>query len=213
MSGRLDSPLVRLWRRVIPRRLTMILCALAMGPGLAACGNHHAHYAGGQQNGTDVADANNNGGYVDAGPITYQLQVSRTLNPYSPEDSQYVKGLPSGVSSDIAGTDLWYGVFLWAKNQTHLPQTTTDNFEVVDTQGATYYPLKLDSGTTPFAWNAESLAPQETEPKPNTVMSFGPTQGGLLLFKVSDSIFDNRPLTLYILGSNNQKLAAISLNL
>jgi hypothetical protein len=213
VAGPNDLPRVRLWRRVTPRRLTILLCALALCLGLAACGNHHPHFAGGQSQGTDAADANNNGGYVDAGPITYQLQISRALNPYSSEDSQYIKGLPSGVSSDIPGTDLWYGVFLWAKNQTNKPQTTTDNFEVVDTQGDTYYPIKLDSSVNPFAWTSMSLAPQETEPKPNTVMSYGPTQGGLLLFKVSNTVFDNRPLTLYILGSNNQKLGSISLNL
>ena len=43
--------------------------------------------------------------------------------------------------------------------------------------------------------------------------SEGPTQGGLLLFKVSDSVYSNRPLTLFILGAGDEKLASISLNL
>ena len=34
--------------------------------------------------------------YVDAGPITYQLQISRQLNQYATEDSQYLAGLPAG---------------------------------------------------------------------------------------------------------------------
>lgn len=173
--------------------------------GLAACGHQSA-----TQN---VANDNNDGDYVQAGPITYQLQISRELNQYSTEDSSYVKGLPSGVSPSVGATQLWYGVFLWAKNQTHQAQTTTDNFIVQDTQGDTYYPIKLNSSLNPFAWTAQTLAPNTTEPQPDTVASYGPTQGGLLLFKVSNSVFANRPLTLYILGAGNQRLASISLNL
>lgn len=195
------------------RRLLLALCAIAATLALAACGDHHPHLNGLPPHVQSSADANNNGGYVDAGPITYQLQISRELNPYSVEDSQYVKGLPSSVSSSLGATQLWYGVFLWAKNQTQHPQTTSDNFEVVDTQGDTYYPVKLDTAANPFAWTSQTLAPLGTEPGPATVQSSGPTQGGLLLFKVPTSVYDNRPLTRYILGTGNQKLGSISLNL
>jgi hypothetical protein len=199
---------------VFARRPLILVCILALAIGLAACGaGTKSSSAGGQQSGIDVADANNNGGYVFAGPITYQLQISRELNPYSVEDSQYVKGLPSGVSSTLTAGQLWYGVFLWAKNQTKRPQTTSDSFEIVDTQGNTYYPIKLNTAMNPFAWTSQQLAPGATEPAPDTVQSAGATQGGLLLFKVSDSVYDNRPLTLYILGSGNQRLGSISLNL
>ncbi len=187
---------------IVPRlRIAIVLLAL----GLAGCG------AVSPQN-PHVADADNNGAYVTAGQLTYQLQVSRELNQYGTEDSQYVKGLPAGyVQPDP--TQEWYGVFLWAKNQTHSPQTTTDNFEIVDTQGNTYYPVKLNSYVNPFAWTSQTLQPLGTEPGPNTVASEGPTQGGLLLFKINDTAYANRPLTLYILGSGNQKLASISLDL
>lgn len=195
----------RLSAAVITRRPWTILCALLLALGLAACGHKTPH--------PTVADANNDGTYIDAGPITYQLQISRELNQYSPEDSQYVRGLPSGTPAALGPTQEWFGVFIWAKNQTPHPQTTIDNFEVVDTQGDTYYPIKLDSAVNPIAWTSQTLAPNETEPKPNTAMSVGPTQGGLLLFKVNDSVYDNRPLTMYLLGANNQKLGSISLNL
>ncbi len=194
-------------------RLWLILSALVVGLSLTACGNHHPHFAAGEATGNDAADANNNGGYVQAGPVTYQLQISRELNQYSTEDSQYVKGLPAGYSTTLGANQLWYGVFLWAKNQTDKPQTTSDNFEVTDTQGNVYRPLKLDTYVNPFAWTAQTLKPLQTEPGPNTVMSQGSTGGGLLLFKMSVSVYANRPLTLYILGADNQKLASISLNL
>jgi hypothetical protein len=203
----------RLPAAVTLRRSLIVLCALLLVVGLAACGNHHPHLAGGEATGQDAADANNNGGYVDAGPITYQLQISRELNQYGVEDSQYIKGLPSGVSTSIGPTQLWYGVFLWAKNQSGHPAATSDNFEIVDTQGNVYRPVKLDPAANPFAWTSTTLKNLETYPGPNTVASDGPTQGGLLLFKVSTSVYSNRPLTLYILGSGSHRLGEISLNL
>ncbi|MGH2867608.1 MAG: hypothetical protein ACRDNK_08575, partial [Solirubrobacteraceae bacterium] len=86
------------------RRLQTAASALILAVGVAACG---------QQAHPTVADANNNGGYVDAGPVTYQLQISRLLNPYSTEDSQYIKGLPAGTTAPTA-QQMWYGIFLWA---------------------------------------------------------------------------------------------------
>lgn len=187
------------------RRLWTAACALTLALGVAACGS-------GNIDGPHVADANNDGAYINAGQLTYQLQISRILNPYSVEDSQYVKGLPPGTAQPTA-SQYWYGVFLWARNWTHKPLTTTDNFVVVDTQGNRYYPIRLNQQLNPFAWTAQTLYPLQTEPGPGTVASNGPTQGGLVLFKIGASAYANRPLTLYILGSNNHTLASISLDL
>jgi hypothetical protein len=171
--------------------------------GVAACGksNH-------------PSTAENDGVYVQAGPITYQLQVSRELNQYATEDRQYITGLPAG-SGTLSATQEWYGVFLWAKNQTKTPVKTTDVFDIVDTQGKHYYPVAVNPQTNPYAWTAQSLAPGTTEPGPDTTASFGPTQGALLLFKLDSSVYDNRPLTLEIRGPNpDRKLwGTISLDL
>jgi hypothetical protein len=186
------------------RRLYLLALALTLAVGLSACGHKEAH--------PTQADANNNGVYIDAGPVTYQLQISRELNQYSTEDSSYVKGLPPGTAQP-SPTQIWYGVFLWAKNQTHHDQTTLDRFEITDTMGNTYYPLKLNPNVNEFAWESETLAPNQVEPGPDTVAADGPTQGGLLLFKLPTSVYSNRPLTLWLLGSGNKKLGSISLNL
>lgn len=192
-------------RAALPaRRLCTIVCVLSLAFGVAACGNKEAH--------PSVADANNNGGYVDAGPLTYQLQISRVLNPYSTEDSQYIKGLPLGTTPPTAD-EQWYGVFLWAKNQTDKLHVTTNNFAIVDTQGNKYYPLKLNTNVNPYAWSSQALAPGGVQPGPDTTASFGPTQGELLLFKIGNSAYDNRPLTLVIRSPAGQRLAAISLDL
>jgi hypothetical protein len=187
---------------VRPRPLTAA-GLVAIASLLSACGTHHSN----------LADANNDGTYVKAGPVTYQLQVSRELNPYSAEDSGYLQGLPQ-AEARLAVDQEWYGVFLWAKNQTKQPQLTTDNFAVVDTQGHRYYPVALHN---PYAWNSERLVPGQVAPKLNTTASFGPTGGGLVLFKVpssgSKSVYANRPLTLEILGNTGKVWATVSLDL
>ena len=197
--------LFRLRPAVTLRRSLIALCGLLLAFGITACGHQSSHQ--------NFADANNDGDYISAGYITYQLQISRELNQYGTEDSQYLKGLPAGVSTNLGPDQLWYGVFLWAKNQSGHPATTSDKFEVIDTQGNVYHPIPLDSQVNPFAWTSQTLQNLATYPGPNTVASEGPTQGGLLLFKMSDAVYSNRPLTLWILGNGNHRLGGISLNL
>ena len=182
------------------RRFWILVCALALAVGLAACGQV-----------ADPASIENDGVYVDAGPITYQLQVSRQLNQYAVEDRQYLSGLPAGKGT-LTPDQFWYGVFLWAKNQTDQYHTTSDTFTITDTNGNTYHPIKLDAELNGYAWTSQVLAPTATEPEPNTTASFGPTQGGLVLFKLPTSVYSNRPLTLQIFSPGGEK-GEISLDL
>ena len=188
-------------RFVARHRLSILVCAGTLAIGLAACGR------------TNVpSSAENDGVYVTAGPVTYQLQISRELNQYATEDRQYLTGLPSGAAS-LTPSQEWYGVFLWAKNQTKRQQVTTDNFDIVDTQGTHYYPIAVQPVQNPYAWTAQSLPPGAVEPAPNTAASFGPTQGSLLLFKLNSSVYDNRPLTLEIRGPSGKRWGTIALDL
>ena len=182
------------------RRLWIIACALGLAIGLAACGQT-----------AQPTSVLNNGVYVNAGPITYQLQVSRELNPFTVEDREYLAGLPAGTSSPTAN-ELWYGVFLWAKNQTSHPQPTADTFSIVDSNGDRFSPVKLDPAVNGFAWTQQTLGPSGIEPGPNTTASYGPTQGGLLLFKLPTTVYSNRPLTLQIFAPGGGR-GAISLDL
>ena len=168
------------------RRLWIIACALGLALGLAACGQT-----------SNPTSELNNGVYVDAGPITYQLQISRELNPFAVEDRQYLKGLPAGTTAATAN-ELWYGVFLWAKNQTQHPQPTAGSFDIVDSNGDHFFPVKLDPAINGYAWTQQTLEPGGVQPAPNTTASFGPTQGALLMFKLPTAVYSNRPLTLQI---------------
>jgi hypothetical protein len=188
---------------VSARRLWTFLCALGLILGVAACGQV-----------SDPPSDLNNGVYVDAGPITYQMEVSRELNPYAVEDRQYLTGLPSGYSpTGLTADQLWYGVFLWAKNQTNEPHLTAARFDIVDSSGDVYHPVALDTQINEYAWTSQVLQPSEIEPELNTTASDGPTGGGLLLFKLPNSVYSNRPLTLNIYPNGGGKPGQISLDL
>jgi hypothetical protein len=149
---------------------------------------------------------------VNAGPITYQLQVSRELNPFATEDRQYLAGLPSGAGS-IGANQLWYGVFLWAKNQSHRPQLTASRFDIVDSNGDRFSPVRLNAELNAYAWTPQLLRASASQPLPSTTAYAGPTGGNLLLFKLPTSVYSNRPLTLQIYPSGSSKPSAISLDL
>src|SRR5205807_7470200 len=124
------------------RRLSILAGVSALALGLAACGKENV-----------PSTLENDGVYVNAGPVTYQLQVSRALNAYDSEDSQYLKGLPAGATS-LSASQQWYGVFLWAKNQTKQSQVSTGNFDIVDTEGNHYYPLPIKPALNGYAWTS-----------------------------------------------------------
>jgi hypothetical protein len=182
------------------RRTALLAAAAALSLGLAACGHKEAH----------PTNADTEGPYVDAGPLTYQVQISRQLNPYSAEDHAYLAGVSAPQPSS---TQLWFAIFMWAKNETHKNQPTATDFDIVDTQGNKYYPVAINSQVNPFAWTAQTLRPLGTEPAPDTPPSWGPTQGGELLFKLNASIFSNRPLTLEIYAPGESKPSSVSLDL
>jgi hypothetical protein len=181
------------------RRLLTAACLLSASVLATACGAHH----------DNVANANNNGTYVLAGPMIYQLQVSRELNRYALEDSGYLAGLPKSQAA-LNPQQLWYGVFIWAQNPTKQPEQTTALFDIVDTQGNVYHPIFYNN---PYVWTSQTLKAGAIEPNPNTTAGFGPTAGGLLLFKVNTDVYSNRPLTLEIRGNTGKVWGTISLDL
>ncbi len=192
---------MRIRLRITARRPAALVAAVALGVGLSACGHKESH----------PTSADTEGPYVDAGALTYQVQLSRQLNPFAIEDRTYM----TGVRSPPARPDqMWFAVFMWAKNETHQNQTTTNSFVIVDTQGNRYYPVAINPAINPFAWTPQTLRPNGTQPTPDSIAFFGPTQGGEVLFKLSTAVFSNRPLTLLIYAPGQQaKPSTVSLDL
>ncbi len=149
--------------------------------------------------------------YFNLGGVTYQVQISRALNPFGSEDVQYLAGVQG--AQDLPATQLWFGVFLWAKNQTKQIRNTSDTFEIVDSEGTVYHPTVLNPSTNPYAWTSEALSQNQIEPLPDSTASSGSTGGGLILFKLNESVYSNRPLTLEIFQPGDPKPAKVSLDL
>jgi hypothetical protein len=150
--------------------------------------------------------------YVNAGGVTYQVQITRQLNPWATEDSAYLHGVQPALLK-LAPDQLWFGVFIWARNQTHRDLNTTDTFTIRDSAGTVYRPTPIVAYANPFAWISQRLAPGGVEPAPDTMASYGPTQGGLILFKLYDSVYSNRPLTLNIYAPGQSFPTRVSLDL
>jgi hypothetical protein len=175
------------------KRLPLMLAVGALGLGIAGCGVEHRTVL--KNVSQDELSA---GGepYFNAGQMTYQIEVSRQLNPYNAVDAQYLSGL-SGAQ-DISAQQFWFGVFIWAKNQTNRDVTTTDHFELQDSQGDIFQQVALNPSVNPYAWTAQTLAPDGIEPAAGSTASNGNNGGALVLFELTQSVYSNRPLTLLV---------------
>jgi hypothetical protein len=168
------------------RRLVLLLAAVSL---LAAgCGDKT----------NSQTEAQTEGLYMDAGPLLYQVQVSRFLNPADPEDIAYLSGLPAGTPTQPAKGEVWFAVFMQVRNPTHETQNPTTQFSIKDTQGVEYQPIPLNPKQNPFAYVAAPLGPGGLIPGIETPAYNGPIQGSLILFKLKYSSTQNRPLTLKI---------------
>lgn len=186
------------------RHRALVCClALIAGVAVSACGSAKHPFD---------ATAENNGYYIKVAGVSYQLQVSRELNTYDTEDHQYLAGLPAGTPAPTA-QEIWYGVFLRAINDSKHPAQTAGSFDITDTSGNIYHPVTLNPQVNQYAWISQTLRPLGTEPAPDTTASFGPTQGGLILFKLPTAVYNNRPLTLEIPVPGSSRKATISLDL
>jgi hypothetical protein len=189
-------------------RLPALLAVAALAVGLSGCSLEH------RTNQTGVSqDELSAGGepYFWAGPITYQVQISRQLNPFDTDDVQYLAGVTG--AQDLGPQDFWYGIFLWAKNQTNRYVTTTDTFRLLDSSGQVFMPTPLNASVNPYAWTAQQLAPDGIEPAADSTASNGSAGGGMILFKLDQNVYSNRPLTLEVFAPGATKPSRVSLDL
>jgi hypothetical protein len=189
-------------------RLPLLLAVAALAVGVSGCGVEHRTNATGVSQ--DELSAGNEP-YFDVGPVTYQVQVSRQLNPFDSADVQYLAGVQG--AQDLPGTQFWYGVFLWAKNQSGGYRKTTDSFKLVDSAGNVFTPTELNASLNPYAWTAQTLFPDGIEPQADSTASNGPNGGGLVLFKLPQTVYSNRPLTLEMFAYGSTKPSKVSLDL
>jgi hypothetical protein len=179
----------RLLRTPRTRTIALVLLtALALG----ACGDSHTRVS----TGTYAGESGQNAPYLDVGPLVYEVQLSRELNPLDPEDSSYLQGL-SPTERHLGAAQEWFGVFLQVYNNGSTPQPAATSLTITDTQGNSYIPV-IPGSNNPFAYRAGTIAGKSQLPPPNSVAISGPIQGALLLYKIKVISLDNRPLKFTI---------------
>ena len=129
---------------------------LALGAvlALAGCGNKIETRTLGETEGL----------YIDVGDLTYQVQISRIINPYDLEDRNYLRGLPPGTLPPKAD-EAWFGVWLRVQNNSSDKTfETAQDFEIVDTQENTFEPIDFGFEDNVFAYSARPLGPNAILP-------------------------------------------------
>ena len=189
--------------RPLLRRSLLALAALVAACSLVACGDHKP-----------TTHGEGEGSYIQAGPLVYQVQMSRELNPANVEDAEYLQGLPAD-EPPLAGDEEWFGVWLRVQNTTDEVHPSAEDFKIVDTVGEEYEPIALPE-TNPFSYRSvevESADGQPVEPNPESGAGAGPIQGSMLLFRLNTAVYSDRPIELEITPPGGGEPSTVSLDL
>ncbi|MEA2227466.1 MAG: hypothetical protein QOF04_1096 [Solirubrobacteraceae bacterium] len=168
------------------RRPLTLLATLVLALALGACGNKEH----------EILHGSNEGAYLDLGGMKYQVQISRVLNPNSPEDRAYLIGVDPAQRNLPAGQE-WFAVFMRVQNESDAPVPVATDYTITDTQDTKFRPLSLGQDNV-FAYRATTVAPKGLLPVPDSPAAEGTIQGALLLFRIPTRNLENRPLELAI---------------
>jgi hypothetical protein len=134
---------------------------------------------------------------VELGDLSYNVRLTRFLNPADQEDAAYLVGkqaAPAGKS--------YLGVFLRIENKGDRPAQPSRSMYLIDTRQNRYTPQQSRSL---FALHTSRPIPAGAHvPVPSTPASQGDAGGLMVLFLVDDEVSTNRPLRLVIPGGGGQ---------
>jgi hypothetical protein len=186
----------------LPSKPVRLVLALVGTVALGACGDSHTRVS----TGTYAGESGANAPYLNVGPLVYEVQLSRQLSPYDPEDASYLEGLTPAERRLESGEE-WFAVFIQVYNDSSTPHLTATSLAVTDTLGNTYNPV-LPDRRNPFAYRVGMVPPKGLLPPPDSVAHSGPIQGALLLYKIKLASLDNRPLNLTIIDPTDPRQIA-----
>jgi hypothetical protein len=176
-----------------PVRKLSIAAAIALAAvALGACGDSHTRVT----TGTYAGESGKNAPYLNVGPLVYEVQLSRELNPTNAEDASYLQGVTPSESKLGVGEE-WFAVFLQVFNDTGSAQQASNDITLSDTQGNLYTAVQPSAGNL-FAYRAGTVRANGKLPEPGTPAFFGASQGELLLYKIKVVSLDNRPIEIKI---------------
>jgi hypothetical protein len=143
-----------------------------------------------------VTVAETEGIYLDINGLKYQIEMSRYMNPEDVEDSEYLVGLPES-SPPPTEDEIYFGVWVRVQNESKTEtRPAASIWEIHDTQDNVYRPIPLDTEINPWAFEPIDVPPGTVIPLPSSAAGQGPIQGVMLLFKIRNESFQNRPLEL-----------------
>jgi hypothetical protein len=172
------------------RRVTLAACVLAVAAplGLVACGDEEP----------GVDEPAREGLALELDGITYNVFITRQLNPRVPPDGAY-------VTDDAPPGETLYGVFIQVCNHSDEAHETVGDFVVKDNQENEFEPEELPVDNH-FAYSARTLDPDECIPEAGSVAQLGPSAGSMLLFQLPLETTENRPLELEMEAENGETL-------
>jgi hypothetical protein len=184
------------------RKPTLAIVLVAALTGLSACGDSHTKVT----TGTYAGESGANAPYLDVGPLIYEVQLSRELNPSDVEDQSYLEGLGAAERQLQPGQE-WFGVFVQVYNNHDDALAAAPTMTISDTQGNVYQPI-VPAQSNQFAYRGGTVPPKGQLPLPGSIPAFAPTQGSLLLYKIHVVSLDNRPLKVHIANPEDPSEAA-----
>jgi hypothetical protein len=179
--------------RKFPLAVLAVLAVLALG----ACGDSHTRVT----TGTYAGESGANAPYLNVGPLIYEVQLSRELDPFDTEDATYLQGL-SPAQRKLGPGEEWFGVFVQVYNNNSQALPASGSLTIADSQGNSYAPVVPEQANQ-FAYRAGLVPGKGQLPVPDSIAASGPTQGALLLYKIQIVSLDNRPLELKIVDPTN----------
>jgi hypothetical protein len=175
------------------RKSSAILALLLLASlALSACGNSETKVT----TGTYAGESGQNAPYLNVGPLVYEVQLSRELNPANVEDAAYLQGLTPLQRRLLPGQE-WFAVFIQVYNHSSVPHLGARTVTISDTQNNLYTPVVPDQ-TNQFAYRGGFIPAESQIPVASSIAANGGTQGALLLYKIRIVSLDNRPLTIHI---------------
>jgi hypothetical protein len=188
------------------RNPTLSLAAILVAAlALTACGDSHSRVT----TGTYAGESGKNAPYLDVGPLVYQVQLSRQLNPANVEDSAYLRGLTPAQRALKPGEE-WFAVFLQVYNHTSTAHPGALDPTIADAENNVYHPIVPDQENE-FAYRPGQVPADARVPVPGSVAANGGSQGALLLYKIQLASLDNRPLEIHLVDPTDpsQKASAV----
>jgi hypothetical protein len=178
-----------------PRKPVTIGVAALTAIALAACGNADKK----QTSGTYAGEGGAAAPYLSVGPLAYQVQISRTLNPNDTEDSAFLQGL-SPKQRELQPGEEWFGVFMQVYDESGASHEDAREITIHDTEGNVYKPVEPNQYNL-YAYRPGATVPSKDQlPLPSSTAASGAVNGLLLLYRLKLTSLENRPLTVKIVS-------------